>query len=282
VDSCPHCGATLEADARFCPQCGRTVEESTRVLEVPPDETGPVPVQRARAEPRLYGVTPVTFVFVLAAVALTLAVVLFATGHWPIALILLGLTLLLALFGLEAARRRPEGAVSRSTTEALDSFRERAGVAAGALATRGRVTTQLLAVRRELQRMGQLRARLLYELGDAVYRGDEQAGEDARRRVDELDRLAAQREVEMQSIVEQAQRRIQRRVLEVQPTEVAEQPEEPAQPAPGEGNPPEPARIPEPYPPPDEGSPPQPAVIPEPSPAVIPEPGPQGQRGETP
>jgi hypothetical protein len=64
----------------------------------------------------------------------------------------------------------------------------------------------------------------------------------------------------------------------VQPTEVAEQPEEPSTPAPGEGNPPEPARIPEPYPPPDEGSPPQPAVIPEPEPAVIPEPGPQGRK----
>ena len=69
--------------------------------------------------------------------------------------------------------------------------------------------------------------------------------------------------------------------LEVQPTEVAEAPEQP-DPAPGEGNPPEPARIPEPYPPPDEGSPPQPAVIPEPGPAVIPEPGPQGKKNALP
>ena len=281
MDSCPHCGATLVTDARFCPQCGRATDESTRVLEVPPDETGPVPVQKVRAERRLYGVTPVTLVFVLAAATLTVAAVLVATGHWPIGLILLGVTLLLGLFGLDAARRRPEGAVSRSTADALDSFRERAGVAAGALATRGRVTTQLLALRRELQRTEQLRARLLSELGDAVYRGDEQAGEDARGRVEELDRLITERKAEMQSIVEQAHRRIERRVLEVQPTEVAEQPEQPDQPAPGEGNPPEPARIPEPYPPPDEGSPPQPAVIPEPGPAVIPEPGPQGQRGES-
>jgi hypothetical protein len=46
--------------------------------------------------------------------------------------------------------------------------------------------------------------------------------------------------------------------------------------APGEQDPSGPAVIPERYPPPDEGNPPQPAIIPEPSPAVIPEPGPQG------
>ena len=76
-----------------------------------------------------------------------------------------------------------------------------------------------------------------------------------------------------------AEQRVARRRLEVQSTEVAEQPQEPQTPAPGEGNPPEPARIPEPYPPPDEGNPPQPAIIPEPGPAVIPEPGPQGPEG---
>ena len=122
------------------------------------------------------------------------------------------------------------------------------------------------------------RARLLFELGDAVYRGDEQAAEAARQRVEELDALAAEKEAEMQQVIESAQDVVARRRLEVQPTEVAEQPQQPSVPDPGELNPPEPARIPEPYPPPDEGSPPQPAVIPEPGPAVIPEPGPQGKK----
>src|SRR5439155_11765275 len=173
----------------------------------------------------------------------------------------------------EAVRRRPSP-VARSTADALDAFRSGAGIAAESLATRGRTTKQLLAFRRELARMASLRERLLFELGDAVYRSDDQATETARGRVEELDRLVGQREAEMQSVVEQAHHRIERRRLEVQPTEIVEPPE---QPAPGEGNPPEPARIPEPYPPPDEGSPPQPAVIPEPGPAVIPEPGPKGR-----
>ena len=164
---------------------------------------------------------------VLAAVALTLAVVLFALGRWPFGLIALGVSVLLVLVFLEAARRKPDGAVARSTAEALDGFRARAGVAADSLATRGRAARRLLALRRELQRLGQLRARLLFELGDAVYRGDDQATERAREQVRELDELAAQREAEMQTVVAQTQERLERRRLEVQPTEMVELPEQP-------------------------------------------------------
>jgi hypothetical protein len=276
---CSNCGARLVRGARFCPQCGqRTEAEDTRVLEVPPDETGPVPVTIERTEPRFYGVTPASAALFLAGATLTIAVVLFALGKWPFALIVLGVTVLLVLAFLEAARRKPGGTMARSTAEAADSFGARAGVAAGSLVTRGRSTRRVFALRRDLRRMAAVRPRLLFELGDAVYRGDLQATEEARARIDELDRLAAEREAEMQQVLEATRHVLARRRLEVQPTEVAEQPEQPTTPAPGEGNPPEPARIPEPYPPPDEGSPPQPAVIPEPGPAVIPEPGPQGRK----
>ena len=237
---CANCGARLARGARFCPQCGARADDSiTRVLEVPPDETGDVPVTVSRVEPRLYGVVPSTAVLVLAGASLTLAIVLFTLGHWPLGLILLGVTVLLVLVFLETARRKPTGTVSRSTVEALHTFRARAGVAAESLAMRGRAARQLLAMRREAQRMAVLRSRMLFELGDAVYRGDEQATEEARGRVEELDRLAAQREAEMQQVVEAAQQVMARRRLEVQPTEVAEQPQEPT-PAPGEGNSPEP------------------------------------------
>jgi hypothetical protein len=275
---CANCGARVPKSSRYCAQCGHpSGANGTKVMEVPENETGRVPVHYARAEPRYYGITPSTLVLVLAAAALTLAVVLLATGRWPLGLVLLGVSVLLVLVFLEAARRKPDGAVARSTAEALEAFRARAGFAAGAIATRGRATRRVLALRRELQKMAVLRAQLLFELGDAVYRGDEQATEKARGQVLELDELAAQREGEMQAVVARAHERIQRRKLEVQATEMVELPEEPA--APGEAEP-VPARIPEPYPPPDEGSPPQPAIIPEPSPAVIPEPFPEGPEPE--
>jgi len=240
-------------------------------MELPPDETGRVPVQHRRAEPRYYGVTPTTFVLVLAAAAVTLAAVLLALGHWPFGLIALGVGILLIVVFVEATRRRPDG-VARSTAEALDTFRARAGVAAGSLATRGRAARQVLGLRRELKRMAALRTQLLFELGEAVYRDDEQATKTARGQLDELDALSGRREMEMQAVVAGAQEQLQQRRLEVQATEMVLLPDEPAEPA--ESDPGGPVVIPEPYPPPDEGNPPEPAIIPEPSPAVLPEPGP--------
>ena len=244
-------------------------------MELPADETGHVPVEYARSEARYYGITPTTLVLVLAGVALTLAIVLFALGYWPPALVAVSSGVVLILIFLEAARRRPDGVVARSTTDALDGFRARAGLAADSMATRGRTARRLLVLRGELRRMGVLRGRLLVGLGDAVYRGDDQATETARSQIRELDELAARREVEMQRTLVRAQERLQRHRLEVQPTEMVELPDQPAEP--GEGAPSGPAVIPEPYPPPDEGNPPEPAIIPEPGP-LAPDQGPQEGR----
>jgi zinc-ribbon domain len=246
--SCANCGRRLPKDSRYCPECGQPVADGgTKVLELPPDETGPVPVTVTHADRRYYGVTPTALALGLSTVVIVAAIVLLATGHWPIGLILLGVGLLLVLVTAETG-----------------VFRDRAGVAADSFATRGRATTRLLALRRDLRKMAVLRGRLLFELGDAVYREDEQATETARRSLGELDEAWRQKEAEMQTVTAQAQDRLQRRRLEVQPTEMVELPEEPS--APGEQDPVGPAVIPEPYPPPDEGDPPQPAIIPEPGP----------------
>jgi type IV secretory pathway TrbD component len=238
-------------------------------METPPHETGRVPVHYEQAEPHYYGITPTTLVLALATAVLGLAIVLFVIGHWALGLVALGISILLGVFFVEGARRRPDP-VARTTAEALDSFRSRATVATESLATRGRAARQLLVLRRELQRMASLRTRLLFELGDAVYRGDEQATGTARGQLEELDALTARREKDMQAVVAGAREEIRQRKLEVQPTEMVELPERPGE------DPGAPAVIPEPYPPPDEGTPPEPAIIPEPGPAVIPEPGPLG------
>jgi hypothetical protein len=116
----------LPKQSRFCPECGQPVGEAeTKVQELPPDETGPVPVEYTHAERRYYGVTPVAFAVGLAAVVVVAAVVLFATGHWPIGLILLGVGVLLLLCSVETG-----------------PFASRAGVAADSVATRGRATTR--------------------------------------------------------------------------------------------------------------------------------------------
>ena len=57
--SCANCGAKLPKRSRFCPECGTRVGESTvetAVEELPPDETGQVPVEYETARPRYFGV----------------------------------------------------------------------------------------------------------------------------------------------------------------------------------------------------------------------------------
>jgi zinc-ribbon domain len=59
VASCANCGAELPERSRFCPECGTRVEAEageTAVQEVPPDETGQVPVEYETARPRFFGV----------------------------------------------------------------------------------------------------------------------------------------------------------------------------------------------------------------------------------
>lgn len=192
-------------------------------MEVPADETGPVPVEYAQAERRVYGVPPAPLALLLAVVALAFAVLLLVKGHWPFALLLIGASLLLVLAFLEASKLRPEGAAGRPSTGLVGSLRARTGAAAGSVATRGRAAGQLIAYRRELKQIGSRRSRLLFELGDAVYRGDEQTTKTTREQVKELDELAARKGAEMEEIVAQTRDRLQRRKLEVQPTEIVEQ-----------------------------------------------------------
>jgi len=262
ADSCPHCGADVPLRARFCPECGTELEEpANRTLEVelPPPEEGPVPVSRHDAEPRWFGVTPPSLLLALTAALFVLALVLFALGHWPYGLILLGLAALLLAVFLEAARRRPqEHAALRAGTEARERVRSRVEelrARSSALAEARRAHGDLLLLESE-------RKARLADLGAAAHARDSTAEAAARAALADLDR----REAELWSSLEARQRatgeRIRKAKLPVQDTMMVA----PAEPQPSPAQPPQPAVVPEPYPPPDEGDPPQPARIPEPTP----------------
>jgi hypothetical protein len=190
--------------------------------------------------------------------------VLFATGNWPFGLVALGVSFLFLVLLLEAARRRPKDRVARAAAGTLTGVRTRGRLTADSVATRGRAARRVVALRRELRRLGKARSSLLLEFGDAVYRDDDSRADAVRAELRDLDEQAAQREAEISTTVLNAQERLRRHRFEAQPTATIELPEEPS-----------PAVIPEPYPPPDEGDPPQPAIIPEPEPPLIPEPGPE-------
>jgi hypothetical protein len=57
--SCENCGSVLPKNSRFCPECGTRVGAGpgeTAVEELPPGETGQVPVEYDVARPRYFGV----------------------------------------------------------------------------------------------------------------------------------------------------------------------------------------------------------------------------------
>lgn len=249
--------------ARFCPDCGTPLEEpANRTLqaELPPEEVGPVPVSMQVSEPRWFGVTPPSFLLGLGGVLLFLSILLFAAGHWPYGLILLGLAALLLAAFMEAARRRPHGSehvarvgseVRERTRSRLEEWRARSTAAAEAR----KIQSGLLLVEAE-------RRSALAELGAAAHAGDGTAEAAARARLTAIDEREAALREQLDEQLAQAGERIRKAKLPVQDTMMV-LPSEPSVP-PGEADPPQPAVVPEPYPPPDEATPPQPAPAPEP------------------
>jgi len=280
---CESCGAKLPARARFCPECGSRTDAAageTAVQELPANETGPVPVEPQVAQRRLFGVPPSTVLLVLGVGALVLAIALFATGRWPWGLILLGLAIF-SLTGFSSqARRLPDetSEVGRVSLSVLGSVRARAGAAVETVAAHGSARIELAALRREVGRLVAERGERLRELGEAVYEGNRSATKQLKQEIEALDNVIAEKEKQMANVTMEAQERIERAQLQVQPTQILPGGEqvpgsvpEPATvpepfPPPDEGQPPEPARIPEPFPPPDEGDRPQQPTIPEPGP----------------
>jgi hypothetical protein len=264
--SCASCGGALPENARFCPSCGAATGAGETVREeLPLDETGEVPVSYQLAEPKYFGVTPPTLLLGLTAALFVIAIVLFAAGHWPYGLILLGVSALLLAAFLEVVRRRPANGIGRPSVAA----RERAQSSLETYRARAFAAGEVRRMRRALMHLEADRRALLHDLGAAAHFGDADGESAIRARLAELDAHEAQLNGQLDAALAHAGERIRKAQLPVQETMMV-MPQEPT-PPPDEATPPEPARVPEPYPPPDEGTPPQPARVPEPGP----DPGPR-------
>ncbi len=217
--NCANCSAPLPRGARFCSACGTPVQSGDTVrAEVPPNETGPVPVTVAHATPRWFGLPPPTALFALAVVLLVVAVVLLAIGNWVGGLVLLGLALLFAAGFLEAGRRKPDTPIVTASIGAVDSARARAGYTAQAFLTRSSARKEIVRRRNEAMRLQGERERLLGQFGAAVYGGADGAAE--RAAVAALDERVAGLEREATEIATSAQERVQAARRQVQPTEI--------------------------------------------------------------
>lgn len=268
--NCANCGARLPKDGRFCPECGvRTSasNDATAVEEIPPEETGRVPVHKVAATPRYFGIAPPLALFAIAVAALAAAIVLFVAGKTIAGALLLAAAALFSVLFVGASKRLPENAVARVGRRVFATVRDRTGFAVEAVSVHSTTRVELFRLRRELSELAAERAEAARAFGEAVYVGAEDQIEAGRNRMSELEQAFADKEREMTTVTAAANERIQRAQLQVQPTEVVEPPQVP-EPMPAPSEPPQPVTVPEPSPVPSEPS------VPVPSPEPSPEPSP--------
>jgi hypothetical protein len=162
--------------------------DRTRRVPIPPDETGPVPVSRAHAEARWFGVPPPLFLLALTVGSLLASLVLLSGGSWAIGAILLGLSALLMSAFLEVARRRPDSALTRASANAADGAWARTKTSVELLRARSRAVADTQLERAERAVIESERRAVRLRLAEAVHAGDEAETEALRGRLEQLDR----------------------------------------------------------------------------------------------
>jgi outer membrane biosynthesis protein TonB len=235
MPDCPNCGTSVSANSRFCPECGRPLTEEARETVVR--------TVHSRWPPH-----PVLVVAILVFIG---SIILLAGGVWAWGVVAFLAAAILVLSQREAERR--------AAKYALAGFRERVVATRAAVAARSRGHLEIFRARRELAELEAERNRGLHGLGQAVFSGDKAGTKSARAAVEAVVERSREKEAEIEALIRQIDERVHHAQFGVQPTERIQ----------GE-QPPEPARVPEPWPPPDEGDPPAPLPVPEPSPSEPP------------
>jgi hypothetical protein len=232
MPDCPTCGTSVAAESRFCPECGRPLTDEARDTAIRPSE-------------RRWPPHPVMIVAVLVWIG---SIILLAGGVWAWGVVALLAGAILVLSQREAERR--------AAKYALVGFRERVVATRAAVAARSRGHLEIFRARRELAEHVAERNRGLHRLGAAVFANDKSGTKAAKEEVQAVVDRISEKEAEIERLIQDIDERVNRAQVGVRPTERIQ----------GE-QPPEPVRIPEPWPPPDEGTPPAPAPVPEPSPS---------------
>ena len=229
-----------------CPTCGAPVVAETSSC----GECGSALPASEGVEARLRKYWSAPDLGLLAGLVLAIGgVALLAVQAWLWALLALGLAAAVFLLRIEASRRATGAAVGR-----LSAHRR-------VVRARSRGQLELFRLRRELAELQAERSRAYQDLGRATHEGDSDKASAASAQVDDVAARINTIEADIGRLVRAMEQRVRQAHAEAAAPSRLEAP-------------PEPARIPEPFPPPDEGTPPEPARVPEPYPEPVPEPAP--------
>jgi zinc-ribbon domain len=222
---CSNCDTELPPNSKFCPECGTPVASGDTVVEeVPVPEEAPAPVEPQVAEWRFFGVPPSSVLLLLVVAGLVFGIVLFALGEWPWALIVLGLSGFAATGLFTQARRLPgeTSGVTKASLGAVDAARARGRAVVETVAAHGSARMELSRLRREVAALAADRREHVRELGEAAYDSNKAAEKELKERIKQIDDDVQAKEAQMAKVTIEAQERIGRAKLEVQPTRIEE------------------------------------------------------------
>jgi hypothetical protein len=218
--ACRSCGAELASGARFCSECGATVGG------LPPLETVPGPVVHESVERRWLGMPARFVVLCLGFAAFGAAIGLFATGSWAWGVVLLLLAIVL-LAALAESTRRGAGVWAQHSSRLAADGRAHAATTAEVWRTRLDARVNRWRSESRLDAIAVERGPALQALGDAVWRKDKLAQQQARQRLAELEQEGKRIEDELAERLAGADERIRRATLPVQDTIVVTPDEQP-------------------------------------------------------
>lgn len=179
---CPACGTAYEPGARFCTGCGRVAGGDTTRIDVPASPTPTEMFERVPAEPpqeHSAGArgTPLFAAFVLVLAALVVAA---ALGQWLVSLLLVPVVLTLGAALASITWGDIEAPMDHLVQRTAENLWSAARVTRVSVTSWSRVGRTEAALRSRRRRLRRHQERLLRDLGEAVYLGDEQRTTTAR------------------------------------------------------------------------------------------------------
>lgn len=204
---CPACGVTAPADARFCPDCGGPLPL-------------PEPISYERVEREVFGVAPPGLLLGFSIAAFVAGVVLLALGRWVTGAALLVVSAGLGVVFAGAARQLPDDPAAVGALKTAGRMRAWTRVAGIATTSWGRAGAAVMRLRIDQRRLRRTQRARIHELGEAIFREDDEAAAALKAEAQELGDRIEQDEHDVKVALASASERVERERSVANPTQV--------------------------------------------------------------